>query len=515
MVAMTPPGMAKTVSVLKEKTKKPEKTASSMSLPSMSGLDATLGPKGLDANRDAWANALSTMSGVYTPDPLTAVAKVAGMGLAGYGQGKAVKAKEAGSAAYRSKLAEALAGNPDNSALMGLMADPYADDNSQRMLMEIWQRNNPTQDEIQARQLRDLQMQQTQQGMTAQQQELQRQQAIRGGQVDAVTGFMQQQEAAGGDLFSPEMQAQLRAMGVAGVDPQDTRRYDAMQPYAAAGDYENAFKQYAAQPQAGEGYTLGEGDVRFDGNNRPVATGHAKDATPRTRDYLDGNERVYEELTPEGWREIGRGPASAGAAQTNITNDMRGETEFAKEAGKALVEPFKNYVADAARATEMLGNVNVLREMATQFNTGKGAELLAAFGPWAKSLGIEIDGLSEAQAYQAIVSRMLPNMRTPGSGPASDFDAQQFLLSLPQLRNLPEGNAVIQDTLEAVANWKISAADISSQVLRQEISPAEGDKRIRALGDPWSLFKAARKSLIPAEQTEDAKAARRKKYGLE
>lgn len=274
MVAMTPPGMAKTVSVVREKTKKPTPVSSAMSLPSMPGFDPTLGPAGLDNNRDAWANALSSMSGVYTPDPLSAVAKVAGMGLAGYGQGKATKAKEAGGSAYRSKLAEALSGTPDNTALMGLMADPYADDNSQRMLMEIWKRNNPTQDELQQRQMRELQMQQTQQGMTAQQQqqdEIQRQAAIRGGKQDAVSGFMQQQEAAGGDLFDPNMQAWLRSQGVAGADPADTQRYDAMQPYAQAGDYESAFQQMAAPVTASgtdwEQVTLDDGVYAVDKAN--------------------------------------------------------------------------------------------------------------------------------------------------------------------------------------------------------------------------------------------------------
>lgn len=242
------PGMAKVASVVREKTKKP--TAASAVAPAAGTVPGMLGPASLDANRDAWANALSTMSGVNTPDPITAIAKVAGMGLAGYGQGKATKAKEAGSSAYRAKLAEALSGQPGNADLMGLMADPYADDASQRMLWNLYERNNPTQDEIQQRQLRDLQMQQAQLGMQQQQDEAARQQAIRGGQMDAVTGFMQQHEAAGGDLFSPEMQAGLRAQGVQGVDPADTRRYDAMQPYAQAGDFENAFQQYAAPQQA-------------------------------------------------------------------------------------------------------------------------------------------------------------------------------------------------------------------------------------------------------------------------
>lgn len=151
MVGMMPPGMAKTASLVREKTKKPvpaSATTAAESPFSWAGYNAGTGPQAQDASRDLWANALENMSGVYTPDPLSAVAKVAGMGLAGYGTTKAIKAKEQGTADYRAKLAQVLSGEtPDNQALMGMMADPYADENSQRMLMGMWERNNPTEAE--------------------------------------------------------------------------------------------------------------------------------------------------------------------------------------------------------------------------------------------------------------------------------------------------------------------------------------------------------------------------------
>lgn len=328
------PGMAKVASVVREKTKKP--TAASAVAPAAGTVPGMLGPASLDANRDAWANALSTMSGVNTPDPITAIAKVAGMGLAGYGQGKATKAKEAGSSAYRAKLAEALSGQPGNADLMGLMADPYADDASQRMLWNLYERNNPTQDELQQRQLRDLQMQQAQLGMQQQQDEAARQQAIRGGQMDAVTGFMQQHEAAGGDLFSPEMQAGLRAQGVQGVDPADTRRYDAMQPYAQAGDYANAFEQYAAQPAAGEGYTLGEGQIRYDGQNRPVAAGPGKSPEPPKRVTVRrGNKEVTQEWNAEAGRyeDVAEGDAFKTTPDVVVNDGMKLTEGQSKDVG--------------------------------------------------------------------------------------------------------------------------------------------------------------------------------------
>jgi hypothetical protein len=105
-MAMAYPGQARTVSVVKEKTKKPTKVASAVSGSSKS----QPGPEEIDSNREAWADALSMMGRVNTPDPWTALAKVAGMGLAGYGQGKAARDKD--------RLARALAGEDEPSLSM-------------------------------------------------------------------------------------------------------------------------------------------------------------------------------------------------------------------------------------------------------------------------------------------------------------------------------------------------------------------------------------------------------------
>jgi hypothetical protein len=306
---------AKTQSLLREKTKRPTVPSAMSNALGMGSRPGAAGPQGLDMNRDAWANALQTMEGVRTPDPLTAFAKVAGMGFAGYGQGKATREKEAGSTAFKARLADALAGKPDNQTLMTLMADPYADEQSQRMAWDFYQRNNPTEDELQQRQLREVQMERDRQAMAIAQQaqeqsgqrfqneqttwqqqqaEIQRQNALRGGRMDAVEGFMGQHEAAGGDLFSPEMQAQLRQQGIQGVDPADTRRYDAMQPHVEAGMYDEAYQQYAA-PSSGTDLEFGAPGSGIFRNGQFIGTVPKEEtATNDLREYKAAVEQGYE-----------------------------------------------------------------------------------------------------------------------------------------------------------------------------------------------------------------------------
>jgi hypothetical protein len=115
--------------------------------------------------------------------------------------------------------------------------------------------------------------------------------------------------------------------------------------------------------------------------------------------------------------------------------------------------------------------------------------VLAAIGPYADALGIKIDGLNDIQAYEAITSRLAPQMRAVGSGSSSDRDVAMFLQSLPNLRNTQGGNEIIANTMKAVAQNKINAAEIARQAQRGDITWQDADRQISQLPNPYELFK--------------------------
>lgn len=177
---------------------------------------------------------------------------------------------------------------------------------------------------------------------------------------------------------------------------------------------------------------------------------------------------------------------STGSGVTVNTGDNSGA--FRKKADEKAAERYDSIISGGNDATNFIGDLNALAEIGKNLNTGKGAEITGALGPYAEFLGFSIEGLDEAQAYDAIVSRMAPQMRVPGSGASSDFDAKQFLKSLPGLGKTPEGNAIIIETFRAVQERKVAAAQIAQRVMAEEISWQEGDKLISELGDPFTAF---------------------------
>jgi hypothetical protein len=187
----------------------------------------------------------------------------------------------------------------------------------------------------------------------------------------------------------------------------------------------------------------------------------------------------------------------AGSIKNQVQIDQRGESEFSKQVGKQQAERFDKLAGGGLDAKQMIADMQSLRDIGSRITTGKTAEITAALGPYAESLGVKVDGLDDMQAYKAIIARLAPRMRVPGSGSSSDIDVQMFLNSLPGLGKTPAGNEIIAQTFDAMAQAKIKAAEIASRALTGEITRQEAERQLRALPDPLSLWKKSRGSIAP------------------
>lgn len=185
--------------------------------------------------------------------------------------------------------------------------------------------------------------------------------------------------------------------------------------------------------------------------------------------------------------------AFGGTAPVVNVNTGDNSGAFTKKADELAATRFDGIIAEGTAAQQMMGDVNTLAALGSQINTGKTAEVMNVLGPYAEAMGIPIDGLGEAQAYKAIVDRMAPAMRPAGSGSSSDTDVKMFLNSLPQLGNSPEGNQIITETLTALQQQKMRAAEIASEAMADLKTWQQADAEMRALGNPYERFNEYRK----------------------
>jgi spore germination cell wall hydrolase CwlJ-like protein len=208
--------------------------------------------------------------------------------------------------------------------------------------------------------------------------------------------------------------------------------------------------------------------------------------------------KFYLSNLPQGQQPMDYGTwstAKARAGATMINNNVgTGETAFAKEAGKVQANRFNDLVAGGQQAKQMIADVNTLTDLGKNIGTGKTAQVKAVLGPYAEALGVPVKGLSDIQAYEAIVNRVAPTLRVKGSGAQSDFELKNFLKSLPSLGNTPEGNNIAASVLQGLQQNKVLAAEIGSKALNGEITRADADNQLRDLPDPMIPYREYQKT---------------------
>jgi hypothetical protein len=107
---------------------------------------------------------------------------------------------------------------------------------------------------------------------------------------------------------------------------------------------------------------------------------------------------------------------------------------------------------------------------------------------FAGDFGIPTEGLDAIQATTAIINKMIPEQRQPGSGPMSDRDIELFKASLPRILNQPGGNQMIMNTLRGIAQYEQQQGRIAGAVLNREMSPVDGRKALMELQNPLSFL---------------------------
>ncbi len=142
-----------------------------------------------------------------------------------------------------------------------------------------------------------------------------------------------------------------------------------------------------------------------------------------------------------------------------------------------------------------LGQIDQLDQLLQSTGSGWATALKAKAGDF----GINTEKLDDIQAASALISKMIPAQREPGSGPVSDADLEGFRNSLPRLINQPGGNATIVNTMRGLTQYQIQMGEIADRVANRELTPAEGRVQIANLPNPLStsrLLQRARKAKV-------------------
>lgn len=189
-----------------------------------------------------------------------------------------------------------------------------------------------------------------------------------------------------------------------------------------------------------------------------------------------------------------------GSGQT-INVSTGGGSDFYEALDKAQGDMFATLIDQGTTVPQKLAQIDDLDRILSNQSTPEGFE--AAFKNFAGNYGIDSEGLSSLQAANAIISRLVPEQRPPGSGEMSDADLALFKQSLPRLINTREGNQIIMDSLRGIAMYERQQAEIAAQVANRELTPAEGREALSALENPLQRFRRSGDTRIGGENLID------------
>jgi flagellar protein FlgJ len=166
---------------------------------------------------------------------------------------------------------------------------------------------------------------------------------------------------------------------------------------------------------------------------------------------------------------------------------------FEKKVQEGKAGMFLEIEKSGIAAQRSAQDVNRLDKLLSKVDTG-GA---AAFKQFAGNFGINTEGLDDIQAAQAIINKLVPAQRPPGSGPMSDADLELFKQSMPRIINQPGGNKLIIDGMKAINRYLIEEGKIAAEVTAGRITPDEGTRKMFALGNPVQDFFEQSQSATP------------------
>jgi hypothetical protein len=202
-------------------------------------------------------------------------------------------------------------------------------------------------------------------------------------------------------------------------------------------------------PKEDEAFTLGEGQVRFKGN-QVVAQGPEKkpDLPSAVREYEYARTQGY----PGTFEQFQIAQRKAGAAGGVTVKLPAFESEQQKSYGKGMGELRQEIQNTAFRAPATIANLNHMEQLLAGVEGGKLAPLGTDIASAAQTLGIKLDPkLGNKQAAEALAIEMALAQRPVGSGPMTDKDFENFLNTVPGLAKTSAGRKQITATLRAKA----------------------------------------------------------------
>jgi hypothetical protein len=157
----------------------------------------------------------------------------------------------------------------------------------------------------------------------------------------------------------------------------------------------------------------------------------------------------------------------APAAQVNVNTPF--ENSFSKASGAKFAATYDQINSAGMQSSQTIANLNRMDQLLQGVDGGKLAPAGKEIASMAASFGVTMDPkLGNKEAAEALSVEMALAMRPPGSGPMTDKDFANFLLTVPGLSKTAEGRKQITATMRAKAMRDVKLAEVAQQYVAEK-----------------------------------------------
>lgn len=219
--------------------------------------------------------------------------------------------------------------------------------------------------------------------------------------------------------------------------------------------------------------TLGENDTRVDPLSGRQTIGQAGQEARQLEGFANQTQRMNAQTA----RDRGNSPlVSVNTAQPQ-------QDPFRAAIAEADTDALTEIMATGDQAARNIVEINQLEQLLSRAPQGRQGALVAL----ANNFGIQLEGADDVAAANALINRLIPAQRPPGSGTLSDADIAMYRQSLPRIINQPGGNQRIIETIRAINEHDRRAAEI----VRTSATPEEARQRLSQLQNPLNGMSGA------------------------
>ncbi|MGL5011792.1 MAG: phage tail tip lysozyme [Paracoccaceae bacterium] len=219
---------------------------------------------------------------------------------------------------------------------------------------------------------------------------------------------------------------------------------------------------------------------------------------------LDAENRVRQQRgeKPLSISEYRTGLNKAGASSVNVT--QKAEGEFDKKFVGNQGEMFGKFLEQKGNTESDTADIGQLRDL---MGSGLPSGIVAAAQQGLGKVGIQTEGLGKIESFNAIINRLVPAQRQPGSGTMSDRDVELYKSSLPSLMQSPEGKQRILNSMEGMVQYKQAQSAIAERLSVGEINRQQALEALRSIPNPLAWIREQNKGAGKPAQPSATQAA--------